>query len=52
MAARVMAMATKRERARVARGMVMAMKRSRARVARGMATATRVVGNNEGDGKW
>jgi hypothetical protein len=46
-----MAMATKRARAKAAREMATAVKRPRAMVARGMGMVTRVVGDNEGDGK-
>ncbi len=49
MAAKVMAMAMKRARAREAREMGMAKKRVWARAVRGMVTATRVAGDKEGN---
>ncbi len=66
MVEQVIAIATRRARAKVARGMTKAMKkamvtavrlmatatkRARARAGRGMVTATRVAGNKKGDGK-
>jgi hypothetical protein len=45
-----MAMVTKSTMLTLARAMVTATKRARARVARVMGTATRVVGNKEGNG--